>query len=175
VNRGRPWQHRRASLNHDWLRNRFILGIGRVAKVVEGKVLDAVLDRHWTLALLDEWHERRAECGWLCDHIEEGMSPANLFAQPPLSGLDAASAEWLRSLSVALWKARWQIDERIARVRAAATALDGAIRAMRDALVALADDVLPRDAAVLLAAHQVRASAFALSEALERLPRGLAG
>lgn len=175
MNNGQLWQPRRAVLNHDWLRNRFILGIGRVARVIEGEVIDVTLDRRRTLALLDEWPERHAECMWLCDHVEQYMGPEDLFHRPPLSGLDPASSAWLRPLSVLLWKVRWRIDRRIACVRAYAAALDSSANGTRAALEALDSDALRRDGAVLTRVKQLRASALALSEALEHLPRGLAG
>jgi hypothetical protein len=112
----RMWTERRARINHDWLKNRYLQALGMWMNMLDGQVEDRVFERRFIEGILPEWVQRRAELEQLLEDYPSALSPAQLLAGPealPISN----PPDWLGAALHALWLRRERIPERVAEVR----------------------------------------------------------
>lgn len=142
------WQADRGELNHDWLKNRFLLALDEWLGWLRGELVG----EYDPDPVLAEWADHRGALAELLDGFEREMSPAALFepaAATPLARCRPATRRWLQPLARSLWLARYPVrgwlvhgyvclkaaDE--AYHRAARVRTEPAVRAFRDACAAL--------------------------------------
>jgi hypothetical protein len=112
------WQKRRSDFNHHWLQNSFCTGelarwAGFIDDTVEG---GSFTSERFESRVATEWIRKGPEVLHLARDYQEAMSPGTLFDEGPLSNLSANTEEWLRPLSVAIWKNKHKVNEKIKRV-----------------------------------------------------------
>lgn len=109
----KEWLERRGSLNHDWLKNKYLLGLRAFTTRLE--------QGHPNLPFLEvrfhSWKDRRYEISWLLSHFAQAMSPRSLFESPPLNHCDAGTQLWLGILADHLWRARYPDETDVEPVR----------------------------------------------------------
>lgn len=89
------WQHKRSRLNHDWLKNTFIIQLGALWNLTNSKS-DADCDLVESCRdALEEWAEHRFESRELIEAFRTEESPKALFSIPPLSNCDEETRSWL--------------------------------------------------------------------------------
>ena len=104
------WQRRRSAFNHDWLKNRFLIGIGSFQRILAGEVENRETEIRFIRETLPQWPQRQAEVAHLVDNFETEMSPRNLFQCSPLNCCGPATTSWLPDLVHRLWRHRVQVD-----------------------------------------------------------------
>ena len=153
------WEHRRATLSHDAVKNELIPAVFKLCNVVGGKVEDDEFLAAFSRAFPRRIETVLSEVEHLCATAEESLSPRQYFDVVPLSRCDAQTKSWLPASVHHLWLARSGLHARLSRVKRtlelvkAATrnacqpstagslgALD-ATKALRASVSALADDL----------------------------------
>jgi hypothetical protein len=105
------WQKDRADLNHDWLRNRFIVGLGNWLRILEGSVSDPDFEEGFLVDWLPEWERNQGNILCLIQRFEREMSPAVLFEMEPLSRVRVEVRESGKRIVDSLWRLRYPIRE----------------------------------------------------------------
>ena len=104
------WQKRRSELNHDWLKNRYLLALGAWMNLLNGNLEDYELEISFVDSVLPEWETHCEQAIQLARDFEEEMSPRRLFDGPLLVGCSPGTKEWLGPLVHALWLQRCPVD-----------------------------------------------------------------
>ena len=105
------WARRRATFNHDRLKNGVCLSLVAVVRSLRGDTSDPVAENEFLRTVLPSWPGLLAEAKQLVATFEEEMSPAVLFNRLPLSRCDPQTRAWLLPLVDADWRARISVDE----------------------------------------------------------------
>jgi len=109
------WQLMRKRLNHDWLKNKFLVAHlnGFIARLSASNPDPAKLKefatQDWTT-----WGSHRKELAELIKSAEVALSPRQLLDQPPLSACNPETKDCLCKLVHALWLTRSSIRQKIA-------------------------------------------------------------
>ena len=120
------WQSRRREFNHDWLKNRYIVALNSWLRLLDGAIEDSILEATFLSGVLPQWEAQRGEVGELILNFEKEMSPKQLFSEPPLSGCDPHTKEWLGELVHRLWLVRVSAKELISTAKRSVSAADTA-------------------------------------------------
>jgi hypothetical protein len=107
----RNWQECRRELNHGWLKNRYLLELGKFINVLEGQVIDEGWAAVFLDDLLPEWDQRRVEIDELISSFKKEMSPRGRFQAIPLVRCGLTTSQWMGELSESLWLERWPVEE----------------------------------------------------------------
>lgn len=105
------WQKRRSEFNHDWLKNEFIIALGKWINILDGKVEDKEFEHTFILFTLSSWESHKEEAVALPRDFENAMSPRKLFESPPLSSCDLETKVWLGALIHELWLERYGVKQ----------------------------------------------------------------
>lgn len=125
------WTSRKASFNHDWLRNGLLVLLGAARNISNGTVDNpAVIVQLKQEATL--WSERRQEAFDLINSLEKEMSPVAFFRMPPLANCDVEILSWLPGLAHASWVRRHLIHEQMDSVRLAIGNVDAAFHELTE-------------------------------------------
>ncbi len=100
------WQRRRATLNHDWLKNRLLVGLAEWINVMDELIEDDDHARTFINVVLPEWPVQRDVFQEMLDGCEAAMSPRHLVTGGPLRGMPAADQVWLLPVIHELWVLR---------------------------------------------------------------------
>lgn len=100
------WQRRRTALNHDWLKNRLLVGLAEWINVLDDLVEDDSHTRAFLITILPEWLVQREQFRSLFAQCEASVSPALLLRRPPLCAMSEADGGWLGPLVHELWVTR---------------------------------------------------------------------
>ena len=165
------WQNQRGDLNHDWLKNRFLIDLGSFMNILDDRIEDSVLERRFVRDALPQWSKRSSEAFRLVATFETEMSPKKLFEQPPLSRCAPATMGWLSNLVHSLWLVRCRVRSLREEAARALTAADRAYDRLRQALATCPDT----QSALALRTHREAFAAFrsaceAASNTINRFP-----
>jgi hypothetical protein len=105
------WQKRRGELNHDWLKNQYLIALGSWLNLLDKRITDPVLERSFVSEILPQWENARVQAESLARDFESEMSPCTLLNTPPLSRLDDLTKDWLARIIHRLWLRRCRADE----------------------------------------------------------------
>jgi len=120
------WQKKRREINHDWLKNRFIVALNSWLRLLDGEIEDKMLEQSFLTQVLPQWEVRRQEISALLREFPSAMSPRQLFDEPPLSRCDNKTKEWLGEFMHALWLTRVSAESLTATAEATRAAADRA-------------------------------------------------
>lgn len=165
------WQKGRASFNHDWLKNHYLLALDTFINVLDDLVENDALLNEYVSSLLPEWEERRAEIVGLIDEFALCMSPRTLFLTRPLVNCPPMDREYLGALVDTLWRNRRPVERIADDVRSAIGVVDAAYRELRQR-VSLSSDT--RSLSALRESRSTfgtfRYACLRLAQAVEVLP-----
>ena len=120
------WLSRRREINHDWLKNRFIVALNSWLRLLDGAIEDSILEKAFLRDVLPQWETRRSEVNALIQDFEKEMSPRQLFNELPLSRCDAQTKQWLGELVHRLWIMRVSAKELTSTAKRFVSAADTA-------------------------------------------------
>lgn len=164
------WQTSRAQLNHDLLKNQWLLWFGRLERTASGEVRGAPqLWRTEMAAGLIDFGELLRELANLIDTAATSMSPAVLFDYLPLRACDFETRAWLTAFSHGLWKHSQGLEKKIASARQLVLKVDEERHQLSQLL---AENSTPGQT-IAHEIHSLRLAAFALSEAINALPSAI--
>ena len=103
------WQRRRGRINHDELKNNFLLTLASASNALEGYIDDPEMSADALLRTVQEWERHGAEVYDLVVDFEDEMSPQIFFSIAPLANCDDETMAWLPGLIHNLWLARYPI------------------------------------------------------------------
>lgn len=173
MNAFAQWQAARSRLNHDTLRNTWLLAIAKAASVARGEVSDELYLAEFIRELEHGWPVVAADVNALISSFDAVASPRMLFSEGPLAKCNPQNGQRLQDVIAELWRGRMDTD---ARRRAGENALAAANEGAR-ALVAMwraAGDGSGSSATLLL--RQIEAFEEAcrhLSRVISSFPRRL--
>lgn len=105
-----PWHRRRSRLNHDWLKNTFIIQLGALKNLAAAKQeADSELMAACQRALR-EWNEHRLRAHNLIEAFGIEECPKALFLIPPLSHCDQETKSWLPDYIHRHWLAAHPVE-----------------------------------------------------------------
>jgi hypothetical protein len=119
------WQSQRNRINHDWLKNKFLLALGKLINVLDDRIEDDDFVRGFVANGLVAWEQEYPSVLSLINGFQDRMSPRVLFARPPLSRC-AQDQMWLPVVVDAMWWNRVGVDELAKSARDCAVKADAA-------------------------------------------------
>lgn len=128
------WEKRRSSLNHDWLKNQYILALAKFLNLLDDRIEDAEFEQSFISRVLPEWETHKTEARQIAHDFRERMSPKLLFTEAPLYRCDEQTVEWLSQLIHLLWLARYPVEQWVSNVCAQIEAGDAAYGQIQNAL-----------------------------------------
>lgn len=128
------WQRRRSDLNHDWLKNQYINGLGGFIERLKTEGADISRIRRFITQDFPEWEEKREIVRELIASFEREMSPHALFEREPLNRCDAETKAWLGDLVHALWTARYPVKKWVCEAEKALKSVDCQYAALKKAI-----------------------------------------
>lgn len=134
VTKAPDWQRRRARLNHDWLRNQFLVHLDGLSELIESSSWDDEFVDEFAGSILPRWEVQHENMRDLIDRFEDEMSPRTLFESTPLSRCRLQSNGWLEELVHILWLARYPVSKWIADAHRSAGQANEAYARLRDVL-----------------------------------------
>lgn len=97
------WGMARSEFNHSWLKNRFIVALGRAHNVLTDLVEDdSIFDD--LSEIFSEWQERKVDAQQILEDYRAEASPRSHLNRFPLSNLDPELREWLGLLIELRWE-----------------------------------------------------------------------
>jgi hypothetical protein len=97
------WEHARAKLSHDAVKNEIIPAVFKLCNVISGKVKDDEFLSTFLLVMLPKIEETMHEIEALCLTAEQSLSPRQYFNIFPLSECDSETKAWLPDVTHQLW------------------------------------------------------------------------
>lgn len=102
------WNALRRSLTHDWMKNRFSVGLRAIQCLLSASphseyVFDSLAQS------IDSWHSVVGDWQKLIESLPIAASPKLMFRLMPLAGLDSATREWLEKYTHDRWMGRHDI------------------------------------------------------------------
>ena len=120
------WQRQRSVLNHDWLKNDFLLSVNAfIARIGKDKPDDTRLAEFLEIDL-PAWESKEAQFRMLLASAEQALSPIRLFDEQTLYLWKPDTLTWLPELVHALWLARYPIRQWIESASHALDAVNAA-------------------------------------------------
>lgn len=107
------WQKRRSEFNHDWMKNKYIQALRDWRRLLNDEQEDKELEEKFIADVLPQWESYVDEALALPRDFEIEMSPKVLFNEPPLSGCDEDTKNWLGEVIHNLWLVRYAIKQLI--------------------------------------------------------------
>lgn len=170
------WQARRSQFNHDWLKNQYLTALDKFLNILDDRIEDDEAEANFIARILPLWRCKSGEVKSLIEDFEREMSPATLFAHPPLANLDAETREWLSDLTHELWLVRYAVRQKLV-VEAFLTVKDAdiAYESLCCALSEYTDSITPSHTAAAMRSFrplfgQFRQGCFQVAQAIERFP-----
>lgn len=121
------WQATRNRLNHDTLRNTWLLAVAKAASVARGEVSDGPYLEEFVRQLEHAWPAVAADINALLSSFDAAASPRMLFLRGPLAKCNVDDGERLQDVISELWRGRMDTDaRRRAGEKALAAANEGA-------------------------------------------------
>jgi hypothetical protein len=138
------WQHRRATFNHDWLKNQYMPALAKCLNLLDDRVEDSQFEQGFATDVLPQWEAHYEEAIQLSRDFEQDMSPRRIVERMDLksSGCDGA---WLEDLMHHLWLARYPVQKWIDQAAKRVQEADEAYQQLQEALVEC-DDVRSAEA-----------------------------
>lgn len=135
------WIRAKSELNHRVLQNQFILAVRAAERDLASGRLTGGLESELRVQVLPRWPELRGRIDQIAAQCEEAISPSALFERPPFNGLLPSEWQWLREVTVGLWKSRYRVTAILSELSAALARVDGA----QGALAGAWEDMQDRD------------------------------
>lgn len=101
--RDTEWQETRRRFSHDWLRNKFLVAIGKGLNVAAGKIEDPEFEERFLGRVLPEWETRKDDAQRLAATAESALSSRRWLELPPLDRLPMTDREWLGEVAHDVW------------------------------------------------------------------------
>jgi len=161
------WASRKASFNHDWLRNGLLVLLGAVRNVSNGSVENSAVVAQLKQEA-NQWSERRQEALELINSLENEMSPVFFFQVSPLSNCDEEVLSWLADLVHASWIRRHLIHEQMDSARFAVGNVDTAFHELIGYNSSSIDSI--RSLEFSEALNRLSRACIAMANAFGRLP-----
>lgn len=143
------WQQHRSELNHDWLKNRFIVPLNSGVSLAIGEIEDERLAEHLLNEVVPRWLELSAALGRLIETFEGSMSPQQVITRNPFLRFDQLATVWIGELVHQLWIVRYNVPELVQSARTALARADREhdviTRKIDDAKPAAWSDILVRE------------------------------
>ena len=133
------WQKGRASFNHDWLKNHYLLALDTFLNVLDDLVENQGLIERYVSSLLPEWEIKRPEITRLLNEFAVCMSPRSLFSIRPLSDCPLRDREYFGALVDSLWRERHPVERWALNVRTAIESVEMAYCDLRKELALIPD------------------------------------
>lgn len=128
------WSSRRSALNHDWLKNVYLVSLGAWVNVLDEAVEDPVFEREFFAKRFVMWETRNDEAHALIESFEDEMSPRLLLARWPFSPSSRGRLGWVGSVIHACWYARFDVTVLVSTARVRLAAADGIYREIKAAV-----------------------------------------
>jgi len=168
------WQKQRSALNHDWLKNRFLVAHLRpfIARLAAGRPdpirLAEFASQDWIT-----WTSNRNELVQLLDTTDAALSPSQLLDQQPLSASTPETRAWLGALVHVLWLARNSIQQKTVDVKTAFAEADISYEAL-DPLLRRPDNLdIHRLTQSIPEFREFERAVQRLSDCIHRLPHSI--
>ncbi|MHC2071112.1 hypothetical protein ACYFX5_26870 [Bremerella sp. T1] len=132
---GVTWMVNRDQLNHDWLKNQYIVALGRFLNVVDGNESSQKYLDYFLNAILGQWEIQGPQFQKLINSFEQSLTPCRYF---PCSGssIESQAGIWLTEFAHQMWKIRWNVSSLVSQALAAWTAVNVAYQQVIDARAA---------------------------------------
>jgi hypothetical protein len=104
------WKAARNRLNHDWLKNKFLMTLEKAIKIANGKAEDGEFVERFVESSLQEFELEIRKAKILIGSFENSMSPRNLLDREPLRHLDLRHRHWLGQVVHMCWLTRLNVD-----------------------------------------------------------------
>jgi hypothetical protein len=160
------WPLRCSQFNHGWLRNRFCQALKATIQFARGKVGRDGYGDTTHVRLLKDWGEHQETAATLVSDFPDQMSPALLFAYPPLCNLDSEVALFFRDMAHSHWLQRHHIKNRLETAKDALESANALVHKLSDAKNT-------QDAVNSGLVEEIHASCLRLADALSQLPRAI--
>ncbi len=164
------WQSQRNRLNHDWLKNDFLIAFDKFINILDDRIEDDEFMVGFVENGLLTWGLEYPLALELIECFASKMSPMVLFDRPPMSRWPSKK-RWLPMLVDRLWRNRHQIDELVDAAR------EKAKQANKSYLTLMAELESAAGAAKIHRARQIRdhfvqfrSDCRAMASAIGRLP-----
>ena len=167
------WQSQRNRFNHDWLKNKFLLELGKLINIIDERIEDNDFAYSFIVVSLHAWERESSDLFVLIGEFQTKMTPKVLFEQLPLSRLPSQQT-WLPLVVDAMWRNRTGTDELVETAQhktVVANAAYAKLKSLLDDELAKSDQLSAaqlrkyRDEVVLF-----RSACRELSKAIERFP-----
>lgn len=106
----RTWQRRRASFNHNWLKNQYLPALSKWVNLLDQRLVDSKMESTFVLNVLPQWESRRSESLSIPADFKSQMSPRRLMEEKPLSHYNEETKAWLSGTVHHLWLARYPVQ-----------------------------------------------------------------
>lgn len=128
------WIQRRNRFQHDWLKNSYLLHLGRYLNILDNLIEDADFEARFAADVLPDWLAHRAEALALANDFASEMNPSRLFSEVPLLHIPEATRLWLAETTTLLWAARRPIDDWIVSCTQAVEGVNAAFNSLETTL-----------------------------------------
>lgn len=172
-NKTPPWETSRAALNHDWLKNRFVLRTKSLVVRLQGTSGGSQPVHDYLDEVLSQWPAKRGELVDLVARFEQEMSPRKIV-DDWLYRIEAPDHYvWLADLVHLLWLRRCGAEGMRVDAEAAVDRVERAYQAVsqwRDPAKRGDDDIFTRLGQEIHLFADLRDAGIELSEELSRFP-----
>jgi hypothetical protein len=164
------WQSRRNRFNHDWLKNKFLLSLGKLINILDDRIEDDAFLEFFIRTGLSVWEQEFVEAGSLIDSFSKNMSPRVLFDRGPMSRWPREK-NWFPTMVDTLWRKRCGVDELVVMVQASAISANDSYLILKSKLdaeeIAMSIEVFKGLRPQIV---QFRDDCRALAKAIEKFP-----
>jgi hypothetical protein len=124
------WQSRRNRFNHDWLKNRFLLALGKLINVLDDRIEDDEFLASFVGGGIKVWEAEYPQVLSLIASFSAKMSPKVLFDRPPMSRWPKEKT-WLPTVVDLIWRNRVQANALVQSAHESATSANEAYVRLR--------------------------------------------
>jgi hypothetical protein len=110
------WEHERALLSHDIVKNEIIPAVFKLCNVIDGKIEDVEYLANFQVTVIPKISDAICRIEALCSTAELSLSPRQYFDGFPLSGCDRETKCWLPETAHDLWLTSSRLSFRVARL-----------------------------------------------------------
>ena len=115
------WQERRNRFNHDWLKNSYLLALGKWMNILDDQLSDRAFEEAFLDRVLPQWEERLEEGRQLLDECYTEAAPASYIKRELLADNPPKDSDWLSEVYTVLW---WSRGNRLKKLEEAKQAFD---------------------------------------------------
>lgn len=132
------WQRRRASFNHDWLKNQYMPALAKCLNLLDDRIEDPQFEQVFVTVVLPQWESHYTEVLHLLQSFQQEMSPRALVSQMGFCG-NGQGEHWLAEVMHHIWLARYPVRQWVEQALARAHAADAAYKELQESLSGCSD------------------------------------